>query len=394
MSSFRAERQVILISAGTAARRRAMREQAGRLVLAVEWPRLAETLHLRKLLPALGPRILELVGEAASDDFAAAVEQALEAGRRRGVFLQLVALRVMAMLADAGIRCAPLKGPLLGEAIYGDPGRRLSSDIDLLVSPEQLQAAVTVMRGLGYGAPTDYVQKCGLPLLHYMFVHERGESPPVELHWRIHWYERDFASERLLPPAVDPTGNWRPNPADELAALLLFYARDGFIDLRLATDLSAWWDVYGADLPPDALEQLLGAYPALARVIPVAVEVAEKVVGLPAEMVIGKVRELGLRERLAVRLANPNPHSSQSQLYADMGLIDGLLTPPGGLGAFVRRQLLPPSEVREEQARRGAKRRARSSLGRCAGMLGRYGLTMTRLARASETSPAPSRVGR
>ena len=95
-----------------------------------------------------------------------------------------------------------MKGPLLAEAIYGDPGRRLSSDIDLLVAPEQLRSAVEVVRRLGYAAPTDYVQDSGLPLLHFGLVHERRELPPVELHWRVHWYERDFARERLLPPAV------------------------------------------------------------------------------------------------------------------------------------------------------------------------------------------------
>jgi hypothetical protein len=385
MSSFGAERQLILLSAGTATRRRAMSERAERLTADVDWPRLAETLRLRKLLPTLGPRILEFADGRAGDDFAAAVEQALEAGRRQGAFLQLISLRVIAMLADAGIRCAPLKGPLLGEAIYGDPGRRLSSDIDLLVAPEQLHAAVEVVRGLGYDAPTDYVDDCGLPLLHFVLVHERGELPPVELHWRVHWYEGSFATERLLPPTVDHVGSRRPAPADELAALLLFYARDGFIDLRLAGDLSALWDVYGADLPPGALDELLRTYPAFARVIPVAVKVAERMVGLPATRLVGDMPKLGLRERIAVRLANPNPHSSQSQLYADMGLIDGLLMPRGAFSVFVRRQLLPPPEVLDQQARHGARRRARSPLGRCAGVLARYGLTMTRLMRAPET---------
>ncbi len=385
MPNSQAERQLILLSAGTAARRRAMRERAGRLAAEADWSRLADTLRSRKLLPTIGPRILDLADGRASDDFAAAVEQALDAGSRQGAFLQLISLRVMAMLASAGIRCAPLKGPLLGEAIYGDPGRRLSSDIDLLVAPKQLQAAVEVVRGLGYKAPTDYVQECGLPLLHFVLLHERGELPPVELHWRVHWYERSFARERLLPPAVDLLGEWRPAPADELAALLLFYARDGFIDLRLATDLSGWWDVHGPDLPPGALHELLGTYPALARVIRVAVEVAKRMVGLPAAEIVGEVDKLGLRGRVAVRLANPNPHSSQSQLYADMGLIDGLLAPAGGFGAFIRRQLLPPTEVLDQQARHGAKQEARSSLGRCAGVLARYGLTMTRLVRAHET---------
>jgi hypothetical protein len=385
MASSQAERQLILLSAGTAARRRAMGERAEQLTAEVDWPRLAATLGLRRLLPTLGPRIVELAKGRASDDFAAAVDQAIASGRRHGGFLQLVSLRAIAMLADAGVPSVALKGPLLGEAIHGDPGRRPSSDIDLLVSPGQLHTAVEVMRGLGYGAPTDHVYDGGLPLLHFMLVHERGELPPVELHWRVHWYERSFASERLLPPAVDPAGGWRPAPADQLAALLLFYARDGFVGLRLASDLGAWWDVYGAELAPGGLDELLRAYPAFARVIPAALAVAEGIVGLPAARVIASMPRLGLRERVAVRLANPNPRSSPSQMYADMGFIDGLLTPPGGYGAFVRRQVLPPPEVLDQQARQAARRQARSSFGRAAGVLGRYGLTMTHLAHAPET---------
>jgi Uncharacterised nucleotidyltransferase len=384
MSSFRAERQLILLSAGTAARRLAMGEQAARLAAEVDWSRLADTLRVRRLLPVLGPRMVELAQGSVSAGFADAVNQALETGRRQGAFLQLISMRVTAMLADAGIRSTALKGPLLSEAIYGDPGQRLSSDIDLLVSPEQLQAAVETVRTLGYAAPTDHVQRCGLPLLHFVLVHERGELPPVELHWRVHWYERRFAHERLLAPTLDLQGDWRPAPTDELAALLLFYARDGFIDLRLATDLSAWWDVHGADMPCGALAPLLRVYPALARVIPAALKVAEKTVALPAAQLTADMHKLGARERVAVRLANPNPHSSPSQLYADMGLIDGLLAPSDGFGAFVRRQLLPPREVLDQQAQHGAKPRARWPLTRCAGVLARYSLTMTRLMRAPE----------
>jgi hypothetical protein len=362
-----------------------MSERAKRLTAEVDWSRLAETLRLRKLLTTLGPRIVGLAQGQADEDFTTAVEQAMATARRHGAFLQLISLRAIAMLADAGIRSVALKGPLLGEAIYGDPGRRPSSDIDLLVSPEQLQTAIGVMRGLGYGAPTDHVYDGGLPLLHFALVHERGELPPVELHWRVHWYEGSFASERLLPTAVDPLGSWRPAPADELAALLLFYARDGFVGLRLACDLSAWWDVYGAELAPGVLDELLRAYPAFARVIPVAVEVAERIVGLPAARIIGNAHRPDLRERMAVRLANPHPRSSLSQLYADMGLIDGLLMPSGGFNAFVRRQVLPPPEVLDQHARHAARRRARSSFGRGAGVLGRYGLTMARLMRTPET---------
>ncbi len=371
-----AERRLILLSAGTAARREASSEQAARWIEGTDWPVLAATLRIRKLLTGLGPRIVELAGGAAGEEFVAEVDQAIDAARRQGGFLQLVTVRLLAMLAEAGIACAPLKGTMLAEAIYGDPGRRLASDIDLLVAPERLRDAVRVVRELGYGEPDDYVQERGLPLLHFALAHEQSRLPPVEIHWRVHWYEERFARERLLPPTVDAAGQWRPSPADELAALLLFYARDGFVDLRMAADISAWWDVRGGELAPGELAHTLEVYPSLRLVVEVAAQVAERIVGLPAERVLGQRPRIGLRGRIAARLANPHPRSSQSQLYADMGLVDGLLSPPGGLSAFVRRQVMVAPEVLAQQARHGARERARSRLGHGLGVLGRYGLRL------------------
>ena len=364
MPDSKAERQLILLSAGTARRREALRGRALALAVEVDWPRLAAVLHARRLLTLLGPRIVELVGEAADEDFATAVTHARDAGRRQGQLLQLLTLRILELLADAGIRAAPLKGPLLGEAIHGDVGRRLSSDVDLLVAPDQLRDAVAVARELGYGVPTDHLLADGLPLLHLRMLAEHGKLPPLELHWRVHWYERSFAQERLLPPSTRAWESWRPAPADELAALLLFYARDGFIDLRIAADLGAWWDKRGGELPAAALVPLIDEYPQLARVLPAAAGVAENLIGLPAQRLLGDAARLGAREWLAAQLANPHPHSSQSQLYADMGLIDGLLAPSGGFREFVRRQLLPPAEVLDQQARHGERRGARSSSAR------------------------------
>jgi hypothetical protein len=294
----------------------------------------------------------------------------------------------MAMLAEAHIPSAPLKGPVLAQTIYDDLGRRLSSDIDLLVAPEHLQAAVGVVNGLGYAPLYEYLEEGGLPRLHFALVHERDELPPVELHWRIHWYERSFARERLLPATVDYTGVWRPAAVDELASLLLYYARDGFIDLRLATDLSGWWDARGADLPAGAFDELLGEYPSLARVLFVALVVADRVVGLPSTRISARLQAFGIRDRVALRMANPNPSSSSSQLYAEMGLIGGLLAPPGQFAACLRRELFPPRGVREVQARHSARPRPRPPLVRTTGILARYGVTMARLPRSPEVLSA------
>jgi hypothetical protein len=148
--------------------------------------------------------------------------------------------------------------------------------------------------------------------LHFALLHERDELPPVELHWRVHWYEPSFAADSLLPPVVPARESWCPAPADELLALLLFYARDGFIDLRLATDLGAWWDARGAALSPTAMQERLRRYPQLAPAALAALKAAENVVGLPAARIVGGSCSLGLRQRAAIRLANPNPRASAS----------------------------------------------------------------------------------
>jgi hypothetical protein len=348
-----AERRLILLSAGTAARREAGREAALALAALVDWDALAATLFCRRLLPTLGPRVLALADGRAGGDLAAQVEHAIGLARRQGAFLALVGDQVAAALAAAGIRSAPLKGPALSTDLYGDPGRRLASDIDLLVAAEDLAAAVEVVGGLGYGEPIDAVGADGLPQLHFAVAHRRGELPPVELHWRIHWYERRFARERLLPPPGAAAG-WRPRPAAELAALLLFYARDGFVDLRLATDLGAWWDRHGEEADAAELAALIAEFPALRRPLRAAAVAAEHVVGLPAAELLRGAPRLGPRERMAVRLADPNPspRSPRSQVHAAMGLVDGLLAPPGELPEFVRRQVLLHPEVLDERAQK------------------------------------------
>jgi hypothetical protein len=287
-------------------------------------------------------------------------------------------------LADAGIQSVALKGPLLAEAIYGDVGRRLSNDVDLLVAAEQLYAAVEVVQGLGYVKPADYVEASGLPVVHFALAPERVGLPPVELHWRTHWYDQSFARERLLPSVGAPHDGWRPAPVDEFVSLLLFYARDGFVDLRLAADIAAWWDAFGSEVPRGAVDEVLGSYPSLARAIVVAVKVAESTVGLPAAEIFGKVPQLNLRDRIAIRLANPNPRTRRSQLYAEMGLVDGLLTPSGGFGAFARRQILLPPEVFDEHAQHIAGWRSRSRFGHSLRILARFGLAVPRLIRAPE----------
>ena len=205
------ENGLFLLSANTASRRQSLGPLGRRLASDANWSRLAGTLRARKLLPSLGPRIVELAGSLASQDFRDEVEQAIITARRHGAFLSLFSSRMIGMLAEEGIRSAALKGPLLGEGIYGDAGRRLSTDVDLLVAPERLRDAVDVIRQLGYVAPRDYVDAEGLPVMHFVLLPDSLELPAVELHWRTHWYERHFACEQLLPPEPETRRHLAPS---------------------------------------------------------------------------------------------------------------------------------------------------------------------------------------
>jgi hypothetical protein len=375
------EDRLILLSAGTAARRDAVGPRLEELAAAADWTLLAQLLDRRRLLTLLGPRIVALARGRADDELTGRLKAALDTGRRQAVFQQAIAERVLSALRDEGIAATTLKGPALSELLYSDPGRRPSSDIDVLVTAERLGDAVKIVRKLDYHAPTDYVDEHGRPLLHFALVHERRQLPPIELHWRIHWYEQTFASQRLLPPIDEVDMAWRPTPINGLAALLLFYARDGFVGLRLAADIGAYWDRLGDRVESGALDLVISEYPALGHALLTATSVAERTVGLPMGKITHQRGSLSRRERVAVRLATPTPPTSTTQAFMDIGLVDGLLTPRGGFSAFVRRQVIPPREVLHEHAQKSRRTRPSTSVGHGARVLGRYCLALARLIR-------------
>jgi hypothetical protein len=379
--------RVMTIAASTAPRRAALVDAQSAALTTVDWDLLTRQLTWMRLLPTLGPRIIAAGGSAVPPAFVASVAAAIEATQRQDALLGMAADLVAVALAEREIRAAGLKGPVLGEAIFGEPGRRPSGDVDVLVEPARLREAADAVEGLGYGAPGDALVAGGMPLLHLALTHTSGTLPPVELHWRVHWYESRFAAERLLPPEAG-AGGWRPEPPDELAALLLFYARDGFTGLRGAADLAAWWDRFGDRVPDDALDRLGARYPELGEAWGVAATVAGRLVGIDAERLGAGRMRLRRRSRVALRLADPRPFASEEQMFAEIGLIDGLLTPPATLPDFVRRQVAPPRRLLRDRAQKARGGRLTSPSGHAVRVLGRYALALGRLLRIPFTARA------
>jgi hypothetical protein len=260
----------------------------------------------------------------------------------------MLAMRWAQALEDHGIPCLPLKGALLAQRVHGDPGLRPSGDIDLLVPPGRLSEAVDLLMADGYAPPSDRTDARGLPELHFRLDHPGGALPRVELHWRVHWYESAF-SERLLQESRFGEDGYRVAlPEQELAALLLFYARDGLMGLRLLTDVASWWDANGARIPSGGLQRVAEAHRELAPALATSARLAARLSGAPTDELIDPAPALTRRSEAAARLANPLLAGSTDRKITNYHLVDLLLSPAGERAAAVRRHL-----VRQPRPRTG-----------------------------------------
>jgi hypothetical protein len=99
------------------------------------------------------------------------------------------AARVIEAFTAAGIPTLVLKGAALSVLHYRDLGARVMEDVDLLVPPAQLGAAVAALAGLGFSpGPLN-----GPPLqlddawvaLHHSFPFHDAEGREIDLHWYL-----------------------------------------------------------------------------------------------------------------------------------------------------------------------------------------------------------------
>lgn len=337
------------------------------------------------MTPLLGGRLLDLAPPGSLPDwFGDVVSAALTRSRAQATALEALTVWIVRALEQAGVPCLPLKGPLLARSLHSDPGRRAGDDVDLLVSAAELPRAVEIMGGLGFGLLPGRLRSNGLPELHHRLRDAERRLPVVEVHWRVHWYEEKFSAEMLTRSALSADGVRVAHAEDELAALLLFYARDAFVGLKFSADIAAWWDRHGPAPGGPWLASHLRRHPRLARALVTATWMVERVAGVPSTELVGTARP-GRRGLIAARLANPSLEPRGDQALADVSLVDWLLSPPRGTGAFASRQLiLTGAPVPEPERSRRAARRRRLIAGAMhpPKLLARHGLGLARTVRA------------
>ncbi len=325
--------ELMLLLASGSARRHATRDRIATLAGSVPLSQLGDELARQRLLALLGPRLAELAPHISGDDFWERVDAARAVQASVGTGLELVTLGVLGVLERARIEALPLKGVLWARALHGDVSLRPSTDVDVLVASEKLEAACAALRTHGF---VDEDPPGSLPILHRTLRSPSRAGPWIEVHWRVHWYENAFSRAVLRRAQRNPEGWLEPLPVDELTCLLLFVARDGFSGLRLAVDVVAWWEIV-RDTAPD-LREVVRVFPGLEASLVGAALMTHRLLGTPDP------RALGLRQPtrtvdLSVRLGDWALVADADQHLANVALVDGLLRPPQQTGPFLRRQL-------------------------------------------------------
>ena len=104
--------------------------------------------------------------------------------RRQAILWDLERERVLHALHRKGVTPVLLKGSALREVVYQDPVERSMGDLDLLVSPSEIEDAMTALRSAGYASDSPEVLAAYRQHhFHYLLTHPPGFI--VELHWAL-----------------------------------------------------------------------------------------------------------------------------------------------------------------------------------------------------------------
>ena len=183
-------------------------------------------------------------------------------------------VRVAEVLSGAGVRYAAMKGVALGALTGREPGDRHGVDLDLLVRPEDLDAAQRALLRAGFFVAPGSFPPLGDDSRTRFLMWSSCEQTvvtdgiQVDLHWRpFHGHLAGFTSDELLRRAVsvEVAGAWVDtlDPDAALAHTAMNGAKDYWTRLRSTVDAHLLVEVAGASW--ESAARLLEVGPALAE---------------------------------------------------------------------------------------------------------------------------------
>ncbi|HEX2954449.1 MAG TPA: nucleotidyltransferase family protein [Bacillota bacterium] len=166
-------------------------EMTGLLASPIDWDLFLKLSHHHRVDPLVYRTLCYLQDGIIPETVLSALQTQCRKNAVQAVQMAAVTARLVTCFATNGIRTVVLKGPPLAQGLYGNVALRPSHDIDLLVWPEDLTTACTVLEKEGYRRihPDFPLTRRRLQLYlkvahHFSYLHQKT-GVLVELHWRL-----------------------------------------------------------------------------------------------------------------------------------------------------------------------------------------------------------------
>jgi hypothetical protein len=206
-------------------------------------------------------------------------EAGTKSGAIKSFFLASELLRIQNVFQSAGISFIAFKGPALAQQAFGDTTIRTFSDLDLIVAPEELPAAVNELSSLSMTATPSRTKAELSELLHsgllarltheHTFVRTKSPIPGYPLRVDLHWNVAPISFERIEyaqiaadPEAVLICGQKVDTLNAErcLVALAIHATKHQFADLKWLVDIAEL--AQRPDLNWDKIEEIANSWQA------------------------------------------------------------------------------------------------------------------------------------
>jgi hypothetical protein len=183
-SGRRAAREILLLLA-TASLSPSRKKRISQLLTGnVEWRYLLELAEFHNITPLIAHN-LTANGLASNVPqlYIERLSQIYNATLYRNVILSHELRKILSTLSQNGITAIVLKGTILSEQLYGNPGLRTMADIDILVKPKELSLAGSLLVEMGYKQLVTQ-QEQGHPF-HEVYSKQTQFPFFIELHWNL-----------------------------------------------------------------------------------------------------------------------------------------------------------------------------------------------------------------
>lgn len=244
----------------------------------IDWAAFLALAARHHLIPTVYRNLSVSCAALVSAPFLSQLKEQAELHRQRSLQLLAQLARLSRAFTQAGVPLCTLKGPLLAQRLFGDASLRSSGDLDLLVTPQALAQADSLLLSLGCqrtfpAAPLTPRQWQVFQSEWYNYTYFLpGAQIYIELHWTI-------ASPDLVPPAavqamlarlapLTPAGGGPLTLSEQdLPVYLLAHgAKHNWVRLKWLVDFAAWtrtansqdWQALQAGLQALGLERILG----------------------------------------------------------------------------------------------------------------------------------------